>query len=505
MKIDEEMFINHLSWPVLVTDESGFIKEANRLAIKKFALRIADRPSLEATIWSKSNQLRPNDLLNKVKSNGQSCFDVSLTETKKGDQRYQLWISPFTQGGDSSLFLQAIPMGSESDSENQEIPVVKPVAGIGVGSAVKQKLDCAMQLTRTVALDFNNALTSILGHTSLLLGRNTDDDLTRQSLIQIEKSAEKAAEITNDLAAFSRQEKDGPTRVSGNIHDLLHRTIEIFESSNQPKINWNLNLEDELYAAKFDEAKIQLALMRVFENSLEAMGSEGWVSITCGNRVVDSAFNEGEVVINSGRYVYICIEDNGKGIAPEDLPRVFEPFFKTKTASKNRGLGLAWVYGIVTNHGGNVAISSEVGQGTSVKIYLPAEKTLVKKGGPSDEMYAGNQKILMVDDEELLLTMGQTVLSSFGYDVVTTTAGQEAVEILSKPDSEIDLVITDMVMPHMSGRELMERIKQISPDMPIICSSGYVRPSSDQEDSDYFLKKPFTSQDLLRKVKRLLS
>jgi hypothetical protein len=101
--------------------------------------------------------------------------------------------------------------------------------------------------------------------------------------------------------------------------------------------------------------------------------------------------------------------------------------------------------------------------------------------------------------------MGQTVLSSFGYDVVTTTAGQEAVEILSKPDSEIDLVITDMVMPHMSGRELMERIKQISPDMPIICSSGYVRPSSDQEDSDYFLKKPFTSQDLLRKVKRLLS
>jgi CheY-like chemotaxis protein len=161
------------------------------------------------------------------------------------------------------------------------------------------------------------------------------------------------------------------------------------------------------------------------------------------------------------------------------------------------------VYGIVTNHGGGVAISSQPGMGTSVRVYLPAEKRLVRDEGLSADDLSGSQTILMVDDEDLLLTMGKTILSSYGYQVLTANGGQKALEILSRKDTKVDLVITDLVMPAMSGRELVERIRKLSPATRIICTSGYVWPAGQESDGAY-LQKPFTSQELLMKVKQAL-
>jgi CheY-like chemotaxis protein len=164
---------------------------------------------------------------------------------------------------------------------------------------------------------------------------------------------------------------------------------------------------------------------------------------------------------------------------------------------------LAWVYGIVTNHGGGVAISGQPDAGTSVRVYLPAEKRLVRDNGVASDDLNGSQTILMVDDEDLLLTMGKTILSTYGYRVLTANGGQKALDILSQKDTSVDLVITDLVMPAMSGRELVERIRQLSPATRIICTSGYVWPAGQENDGAY-LQKPFTSQELLLKVKQAL-
>jgi CheY-like chemotaxis protein len=198
------------------------------------------------------------------------------------------------------------------------------------------------------------------------------------------------------------------------------------------------------------------------------------------------------------------ISDTGSGIDPEVLPRVFEPFFTTKSTSRHRGLGLAWVYGIITNHGGGVAISSQPGNGTSVRIYLPASKRLVKDMSIDIADFRGDQRILFVDDEDLLLTMGQMILSSYGYEVLTANNGKKALGILSGAEKPIDLIITDLVMPGMSGRELMEQVRRLSPETRVICSSGFVR-AGNAEENDAYLQKPFTSQELLRKVKQILS
>src|SRR5581483_2930336 len=156
--------------------------------------------------------------------------------------------------------------------------------------------------------------------------------------------------------------------------------------------------------------------------------------------------------------------------------------------------------GIVTNHGGGVAVSSQPGTGTSVRVYLPAEKKIVRDREVGADKLNGTETILMVDDEDLLLTMGQTVLSAFGYDVLTANSGQAALELLSKGQKPVDLMVTDMVMPGMSGRELVEHVRRISPHTRILCSSGFVRPAGQNYEAGY-LQKPFTSQELLVKVK----
>jgi nitrogen-specific signal transduction histidine kinase/CheY-like chemotaxis protein len=378
-----------------------------------------------------------------------------------------------------------------------------PAAVVEASLAHKQKLDCALQLARSVALDFNNALTSILGHASLLLSKAEAGHPWRGSLNEIEKSAAKAAEIANDLAAFSRQEKDARVQVAGNMNTLLERTVEAFQNSLQKPIKVTCQLERKLFTASFDEAKMQQALVKILENAVESIGDEGNINVQTRNQESSEPTQDHMAKLTPGNYVCVEITDTGAGIAPEVMPRIFEPFFTTKGA-RHRGLGLAWVYGIITNHGGAVAVSSQPGAGASVRIYLPATSKIVRSAPTAPGDLSGTQTILFVDDEDPLLTMAQMILSSYGYTVLTASSGQKALEIFIQSRKKIDLVITDLVMPNMSGRELSEQIRGLSPHTRIVWSSGYVRSSSPEEQERY-LQKPFTSQDLLRKVKQVLT
>lgn len=231
------------------------------------------------------------------------------------------------------------------------------------------------------------------------------------------------------------------------------------------------------------------------------LSPNGWIGVQARNVEVSEATQDRTVKLDRGNYLCVDIADNGSGIDAGNLPRVFEPFFTTK--SGHRGLGLALVYGIVTNHGGGVTISSEPGRGTSVRIYLPAMRGYARAYATETRDLRGTGTVLVVDDEDMVLKTSQAVLSAYGYTVVACNSGQKAVDFMSKPGSKVDLVITDLVMPQMSGRELVDRLAFLAPGVPVICFSGYVMDETKTEG--HYLQKPFTAQELLRKVRSVLS
>jgi len=424
-------------------------------------------------------------------------------------------VCTFSSEGSKWFVLQLLPAVEPvaAPAPAPEVPAVAPASGEtkaaldANGSQLKQKLDCALQLARTVSLDFNNALTSILGHTSFLLDKAEAGHPWRLSLMEVEKSAAHAAEIANELTVFSRQEKEAHRAPQGNLNAMVNHCVDCFRAAPGNKIVWKMQLDRELFVARFDEAKVQQALTKIIENAVEAMvaGADGQITIQTSNMDLSESTQDRNVRLAAGTYVCVEVTDNGAGIEPDVLPRIFEPFFTTKDKS-HRGLGLALVYGIVTNHGGGVTVSGQPGMGTSARIYLPAEKQSIREeAGPvPDEDLHGVETVLMVDDENVLLTMAETVLSEYGFCVLTANSGQKALAILSRGDVQVDLIITDLVMPTMSGRELIEHVRRLAPATRIMCTSGYVLPADKQTGTPY-LQKPFTSRELLTKVKQALA
>ena len=485
--------LNNADWPVLLIDSEGGICHGNPVAVAIFGSPVKSGAGKLADIWGEGNPATPKDFLADWSRTAHGTSPLKFHGQNGDPVHFVTSLCSFDQDGRKLVLLQLMPPP----------PATKPAASDSAAIIQKQKLDCALQLARTMALDFNNALTSILGHTSLLLGRAEPAHPWRASLVEVEKSAARAAEIAADLAAFSRQEKEDRSQAAGNLNQLLQRGAEMFQNSAPGKAVWNFQLGRKLYAAKFDEAKMLQVFARIFENAIQSLGKDGRITVQSRNLDLTAPTQDRNTQLAAGSYVCAEITDTGCGIEAEVLPRIFEPFFTTKKAP-HRGLGLAWVYGVVTNHGGGVAVSSQPGVGTSVRVYLPADNKMIQAASFTNNDLKGDQTILMVDDEELLLTMVQAILSSFGYKVIIANSGQKALEILTKNEPPIDLLITDLVMPGMSGRELMEQARRVQPDLRVLSTSGYVFPGKKDEESVY-LQKPFTSRALLLKVKTTLT
>ncbi|MBU6402548.1 MAG: response regulator [Verrucomicrobia bacterium] len=495
--------LENASWPAFWVDQNRVIRGANQAAVLAFGATLIGGSTQLLTLWAPENAASLDQFWTGLDKAGGAVAPLKFRLKTGASAGFHACVNPATREGQPFFVFQLLRNGQPAARGGASAGSLDPAApALDTTVVQKQKLDCAMQLIRTVALDFNNALTSILGHTSLLLGKVEAQHPWRGSLVEIEKSAEKAAEIANDLAAFSRQDKDARTLTTGNLNEIVRRAVGLFQTPAATAIEWTMQLENQLYSVNFDEAKMQQAFIKILDNAIQAVNKEGTIVVYTGNLDVDEVTRDMNITLQPGAYVCVEISDNGCGIEADVLPRIFEPFFTTKP--NHRGLGLAWVYGIVTNHGGSVAVASLAGQGTSVRVYLPAQKKIVKDTGFKLDDLTGKETVLIVDDEDLLLTMGQTVLSSFGYHVLTANSGQKALEVYSKSPQAIDLVITDMVMPNMSGRELIERLRKQSPTVRIICASGYLRPAGSEEAASY-LQKPFTSQELLRKVKQALA
>jgi two-component system, cell cycle sensor histidine kinase and response regulator CckA len=491
MKSEVAPGLENAGWPVLLVNSSGAILHANPSAVETFGPTLEGEMPLSA-IWASENGPIAEQFILQWDNSPVPPGPLKFCVKGGGVRAFLTSICPLNEGPEKSFILQLIPHTTPTTTKEAAAESL----------AHKQKLDCALQLARTVSLDFNNALTSILGHTSLLLTKTEANHPWRRSLLEVEKSAARAAEIANDLGTFSRPDKEHRGQSARNVNAILQRAVDAFETAEGKKIAWTIQLDRKPFAAKFDEAKIQQAFVKVLENAVQAVKENPQITVQSRNVELAQPTQDRDVRLNAGTYVCVEITDNGPGIPADILPRIFEPFFTTK-GGKHRGLGLAWVYGIATNHGGGVAVSSQPNTGTSVRIYLPAEKRVVQDSQVNVADLNGTQTILMVDDEDLMLTMGQTVLSTFGYKVFTANSGQKALEFIAKGDPNIDLVITDLVMPAMSGRELVEHLRKASSGIRVLCTSGYVPPPAQTDESAY-LQKPFTSQELLVKVKQVL-
>jgi signal transduction histidine kinase/CheY-like chemotaxis protein len=509
MKPEVVFGLEGAAWPALLLNAGGAVLRSNAAGTNTFGVALAGEAPPLSAIWSPENGQKPEEFFDRWQQSPTVTADLKFRVANGATIKFTAAICTFNSEGRKWFVLQLLPAAAPGPATAPEVSAIAhapgetktaPDAG---GAMLKQKLECALQLARSVSLDFNNALTSILGHTSLLLSKAEAGHPWRHSLMEVEKSASRAAEIANELSVFSRQEKEAQRSRPGNLNMVVSRCVDFFRGEHGAKITWKTQLERELFSARFDEAKVQQALTKILENAVEAIGGEtGQIFVQTRNVDLAEPTQDRNVHLAAGAYVCIEIGDSGPGIKTDVLPRIFEPFFTTKGAS-HRGLGLALVYGIVTNHGGGVAVSSQPGAGTSVRVYLQAEKQFIPESSGTDEDLHGTETILVVDDESLMLTMAETILSEYGYCVLTANSGQKALAMLSRDNVQVDLIITDLVMPTMGGREFIERARQLVPTSRILSTSGYVMPADKQTGTPY-LQKPFTSYELLAKVKQVL-
>ncbi len=497
-QLDDLAVLRAAAWPALLVDAPGCVRHANAAAHEFFGGKVEGGKAPLVAVWTNENGSDLAGFLAKVTAARSLTVPLKLRGKGLAITAFNASVCVLDREGAKFYLFQLFPIASAGGAARPEVKG----QSVEINLAQKQKLDCALQLTRTVALDFNNTLTAILGHVTHVLSVTDANHPCRLSLTEIEKAAERAAEVANQLAAFSSEQKDAFAQTSGNINHLLRRTIELFQTPQHHALAWSLQLEAKIFTVNHDEAKMQQAFVKVLENAVQAVVADGRLTVRTRNLELTAPTQDRTAHLLPGVYVCIEVSDNGCGIEPAVLPRIFEPFFTTKYG--HRGLGLAWVYGIVTNHGGGVAVSSQLGQGASVRIYLPAIKKIVEEKVIKDNELEGKETILVVDDEELVLTMSALVLKSRGYRVLTANSGEKALQIFQNSKSIIDLLITDMVMPKMNGRELIEKVRGVSPATRVLCATACLRSLQIVKQLD-FLTKPFTAQQLLRKTREALT
>ena len=374
-----------------------------------------------------------------------------------------------------------------------------------------QKVQAIGQLTGGVAHDFNNILTAIIGYSDIALAHLPKDSEVAGNVQEIRKAGNRAAALTKQLLAFSRKQVLQPrvlqleaviAEMDKMLRRLLGETIDLATHAHLPVGN-----------VKADLGQIEQVLLNLAVNARDAMDGVGKLTIETANAKIDeeSARFLGE--LPTGDYVTLSISDSGCGMSDEVKARLFEPFFTTKEQGKGTGLGLATCYGIVKQSGGHIAVYSEVGKGTTFRVYLPRVDEVAEpfhRDEESTETPAGTETVLLVEDEPMLRELGMTVLAELGYQVLVAENGCEAMRLVSEnPAITIDLLLTDVVMPEMGGKELVEKLRPLYPTTKVIFCSGDTEDaifhSGGLEAGVYFLQKPYTVAAVAQKVRDVLS
>jgi len=368
-----------------------------------------------------------------------------------------------------------------------------------------QKMEAIGTLAGGIAHDFNNLLMGILGNVSLLLAGVEEGNPAYERLKSMEEYVRRGSELTKQLLGFAR---GGKYEVkTTDMAGFVQRSAEMFGRTKKD-IRMHVKAVEGLHPVEVDRGQMDQVFLNLFVNAWQAMPEGGDIFISLENSVL----GEDEVAphgLRPGRYVKITVTDTGVGMPPEILSRVFEPFFTTKERGRGTGLGLASVYGIVKNHGGFILVDSEKDVGTSFTIYLPAsDKTPEKEEKKDEGVEKGSGTVLLVDDEDMILSVGRGMLERLGYTVIAAQGGREGVRLFGENAGKIDLVILDMVMPEFSGRETFEAMRRQDPGVKVLLSSGYSLDGQARQLMDSgcngFIQKPFTMAELSKKISEIL-
>ena len=484
---------------VMITDERGKILYVN--------------PAFERiTGYAKGEALGRNPRIVKSDEHDEAFYEAMWSTLIKG----RVWKGHFVnKRKDGSLFEEdatITPVKDEIGRVTSYVAVKRDVtdeALLRKQLQKAQKMESIATMAGGIAHDFNNLLTIASGYTELLLMDKTEASPGYQELEAIAHAAQRGADLVRRILTFSRQVETFPTRLRLNnevrhVQKLLSRTV--------PKmIEIEVNLADDLRVITADAGQIEQTLLNLAINAQHAMPEGGRLTIETANVTLDTVYCETHVDAKPGEYVLLTVSDTGHGMEQDVLERIFEPFFSTKKEGQGTGLGLSMVFGIVKGHGGHVTCYSESGVGTTFKVYLPTGEPAAEETDASSSALLpamGTETILLVDDEELIRDLGTRILKQVGYTIIAAENGKKALEIYKERRGEIALVILDMIMPEMGGKECLNRLVELNPKIKVIIASGFSLdgPVKDavQTLSKGFVGKPFDVKQLRWTVRRAL-
>jgi two-component system cell cycle sensor histidine kinase/response regulator CckA len=478
---------------VALADAGGVITEANAAFAQFFGIANAVVGKACADLVDDHDRAAVNAL---IASAAQGHAGKQAIELRSPSERMaDLFASP--QSGGAVLYLVDV---SEQKALETKF-------------AQSQKMQAVGQLAGGVAHDFNNLLTVIIGNCEFLLMRHPAGDPSFKEINEVHQNALRAAALVSQLLAFSRKQTMQPKTLA--LGDVIGELAQMLRRLVGEGITLNVEKDSDLWAVHADEAQLGNALINLVVNARDAMPSGGTVTIATHNRNIASSSALGTAIMPAGEYVEIAVADTGTGMSKEIQSKIFDPFFTTKPVGQGTGLGLATVYGIVKQTGGFITVDSEVGHGTAFKIYLPRMR--IEAGAVAVEVQApaaprdvtGQDTILLVEDEEAVRSFAARALRMRGYNVLEASGGEEALEIVKAGETEIHLLITDVVMPNMDGPTMVRHVKELKPDLAVIFMSGYAeeafRRNDEKAEDIHFLPKPFGLKQLAAKVKDVLS
>lgn len=371
-----------------------------------------------------------------------------------------------------------------------------------------QKMEAIGHITGGIAHDFNNMLNVILGYSQLIMETVQKNNLQYRHTQQIQKAGQSAADLVQQLLAFTKQKSIEPRLV--NINDVVAGTEKMLQRIIGEDIEIALSLASDISPVMADPVQIEQVIMNICINARDAMPEGGKLIIETSNTAIDEIYSQTHPWVKPGQYVMLSISDTGIGMDEATQARIFEPFFTTKELGRGTGLGLAVVYGIVKQHNGFIHVYSERGYGTIFKIYIPPsygkpkEFTKIMKA----EIRGGKEAILLVEDNDMLRELAETMLKNLGYTVLAAKNGSEAVQIFTEKNNFIRLAILDVVMPVCGGRETFERMRAIKPDLKALFVTGYSTATPYTEfipkEGLQLLQKPFSYENLALKVREIL-
>lgn len=497
-----ELSFNSIGGAMWILDRNGHILRANQAALKKTS---AASPDPIGADFFDIHELKRfsgslKDFRTKLFSAPQS---FARLEFEKIDGQYSLTSYPIKNiTGETSGCLVLI------EDVTEQVHQEELLKRIEIQRQRSSRIEALGRMAGGIAHDFNNILTTLLGYVSLVLQSDNLGQNERANLIEIMHTVERGTALTRQLFDFSSEKKSDLNAI--NLNSVIQNMQKMLINICGPKVSMSSRFDQQLWNISADVSRIERIITNLVANARDAMPSGGELIIETANTVLDSNFCKNHPELKPGNYVLLQICDTGTGIGPDALEKIYEPFFTTKKG-KGIGLGLSSVFGIVRQFGGEIICYSELGNGTTFKIYLPQTKEkAIQEAAPKlpGDLPGGSETIFIVDDEIHIVSMLNQILSKIGYKVLSATNSSQAITLSKEYQQTIDIVLSDIIMPDMNGIELLSILRESRPQLKAIFMSGYTNSmaveSVGMDANTVFLQKPFTFEDLAKKIRASL-